>query len=121
MSRINLTTAEPLAPQTATWIEWRELNINISEKTVTVKYVWHNDTGVVPVDGKVEQTYLIQNHADNPDTPENEANPEFDEVFGFTIRAQDAGKKVGRALQTLIWAKMKASILAEGNDGTFVD
>ena len=121
MSRIDLTTPESLAPPTATWIEWRECNINVAEKVIVVKYVWHDADGVVQVGGKTEQTYIIQNHADNPDTVEDEANPEYNEVIGFVIRAQDAGKKLGVALQTLIWSKMKVAILAEGNDGTITE
>lgn len=119
--RVDLTTPEALAPPTATWIEWRELNINAVEKVIVVKYVWHNATSVVPVNGKVEQTYIIQNIPDNPATPEDESNPEYNEVIGFVIRAQDAGKKLGVALQTLIWSKMKGAILAAGNDGTITE
>jgi len=117
--RINLNTAEALAPPTATWIEWKELHIDISSKIMQVKYVWHDDSGVIPVNGQITQTWTIRNIPDDPETPEDETNPEFDNLFGFAIRAQDVGTKIGRGLQLLIWSRMKDDILTPGNDGTF--
>ena len=45
---------------------------------------------------------------------------DFSDVFGFLMRCpQDGGVKIGVGLRTLIWNKVKASILTGGNDGTF--
>jgi hypothetical protein len=104
--RINLTSEQNLSPPVATWIEWIRRSVDISGRSLTVEYVWHNESGAVPVQGRINQTWTCD-------------GSDFTQIFNFEIRSQDVGMPIGRALQKLIWTKMKSQILSPGNDGDF--
>lgn len=116
--RINLSEAQPLAAPAATWIELTFFSVDLNSKTIEAKYVWHTADGVVPVDGKVEQTAVFRNVPDDPDTPENEEDKQFNQIYRDDIVAGNVGVKVGVLFKRKIVNKLAARILDAGITAT---
>lgn len=107
----------------ATQIKFRSVTIDNDAKTLKVRYSWRDADGnnITPAAGGHIMTWTCADSADNPDTPEDETDTCFSDTFGFAIRSQDVGTKLGIGLRTLIWSKMKQDVLTAGNDGTFAE
>lgn len=109
MSKISLNTPQALSVPTATNIELNCINIDLRTNQLIIKYEWRNAAGVIVVNGTVEQELICEN---------SETANDFNQFFGFNIRAQDVGKTIGMALKQLVFNHMKTKLLASGNDGT---
>ena len=120
-SKITLNTAQPLAPPTATWVEWRELNMDLAEKVIESVLVWHNATSAIPVNGQIEQHKRISNIPDDPDTPEDEKDNRFNKCWKYDITEGDVGKPIGKVLLGLVWNQIKGDLVDAGNDGAIDD
>jgi hypothetical protein len=118
-TKTTLNSAQQLASPNATWIEWEELHIKLSEKVIKAIIVWHSDSGVIPVNGQVQVHKIVRNIPDNPDTPlVDEKDNKFNKCWKYTIKADDAGKDLGQLLVKQIWQELKAELLTGDNDGT---
>jgi hypothetical protein len=139
--QITLTTPQPVvAPSAVKISDWEITRINAERKLLSVRYRWRDATGDV-IDFKSKDgwhTWTCQDievqgtnaeciEAGNPypcctdagaGTCDGMVDTCFSDVFGFTIRSQDVGVKMGVGLRTLIWNKMKTDIIP-GNDGAF--
>ena len=114
--KIDLTAPQSLTAPAATWIELTQWTVDLSSKPITVKYVWHSDSGVITVNGNVEQSAQFTNIEDDPATPENEQNREYNAIFRQEIAADDVGKRTGRLFKLAILNKLKIRILSAGVD-----
>jgi len=118
---ITLTSPETLSSPTAAKIGgWIVTKIDATNKVLQVQYRWlGTENNVIHLNSvNPWYTWTCRDIVDDPETPENEASTCFSDVFGFQIRAQDVGTKIGVGLRTLIWNKFKTSVIP-GNDGTF--
>lgn len=109
MSKISLTNPQALSVPTATDIELNSVKIDLRTNQLIIKYEWRNALGIIVVNGTVEQELICEN---------SEESNDFNQFFGFNIRAQDVGKTIGMALKQLVFNYMKTKLLAAGNDGT---
>ena len=118
---ITLTAPEALAPPTASSIDWNSIKVDFDGETIKANFTWRSDTSVIPVDGKTEQTRIVRNIPDDPDTPENEQDNQWNKSWEYEIKADDVGKKIGKVLLRKIFNQFKGEILTAGNDGTIAD
>jgi len=143
---ITLDNPEQLAVPTAPTMVWDYVYIDNQNKLMRVYYHWQNADGTrIKLDGKYTQQHwtcrdmdeipafdpLTCVDVDDPDDcctgpgtgencyPGEPALTCFTETFGFAIRPQDVGTKIGIGLRQLIWFKMRDDVLSAGNDGTF--
>lgn len=118
---ITLNATEQLTPPTAAKIHLQQIIIDASSKVLQVKYRWldSNNQPIQVRDHPVVQTWTCRNRADSPETPEDETDNCFSSIFGFSIRQQDVGVKLGIGLRNLLWNRMKQDLLTTGNDGVF--
>ena len=138
---VTLDSTESPSSGTSDTLKWEITKINATDRILEVKYIWLDDNqnkiylnrqGVntwrcrdIEVPGEnsecldVEDPYECCTGA-GTGTCDDMEDTCFADVFGFLIRSQDVGTKIGVGLRTLIWNKMKADILpTPGNDGTF--
>jgi hypothetical protein len=115
--KATLTLPEPLALPTATQIQFTKVIIEMGIKQITVEYRFldaNNQDIFVPGSGSASRYWRAI------DAPAADGQPEktdYTDIFGFIIRSQDVGKKIGTGLWMLIWSKMKTSVLkVDGND-----
>lgn len=99
------TFPEPQSAPTATKMDVTKIFIEENSKRMTVEYKFFDATNE-PIMGSTGNNTRYWSCSGS----------DFDNIFGFTIRAQDVGKKVGAALWQLIWSKMKADILKVANN-----
>jgi hypothetical protein len=112
--RINLSSAQALAPPSATWVELIRWTTDLSRKVIDVVYVWHSDTGVVPVNGKVEQTAIFTNIADDPATPGVETDAQYNRIHRVQVVAGDVDKRIGKMYKNAIITELQSRILSGG-------
>ena len=139
--RITLTDEETLSTPQAKYMDWHVSKIDAATKSLQVTYRWRNATeGTIFLGGRNDwQTWTcrdIETPGENAECTDSLVPYEcctglgtgtcdgmddtcFTDVFGFIIRTQDAGTKMGVGLRTLIWNKMQADVLTGGNTGTF--
>jgi hypothetical protein len=132
-----LTPVVPLSVPTAAKIQITNIEIYPVRKVMQVTYRWldANDNPIYKVGSfRHDQLWTCQDiPAQNPadctgvETPYRcctgvgtgvgcfAGDTSFTDVFGFTIRTQDVGTKLGIGLRNLLVAKMKASIPALTN------
>ena len=120
---VTLTTPESVASPVAPKIEFNVAEINAATKTIRVQYRWINPDGtpIVLNNRAGWLSWYGRDINDDPETPQDETDTTFSDIFLFQIRAQDVGTPIGKGLRTLIWNQMKGDILTPGNDGTFGD
>jgi hypothetical protein len=143
---LNLNSAETLSVPTATKIELRNINIDVTRKTITVTYRFLNDNSK-PIQtiesGAVDRTWRCWDAdavpAFDPLTCTGAGVPNrcctgagtgtgcfegtaaitcFTDTFSFVIRTQDAGTPIGKGLRALIWSKMRPDVLTGANNAT---
>ena len=140
---VTLSSPKNLDVPVATKVRWKEVKILPIEKKVIIKYEWLDaDNTPIRQAGtfRSEQIFTcadVQTPGENAEcTASGDPNPCctgvgsgtcdgmvstcFSETFGFTIRPQDAGQKIGVGLRTLLWNKLKAGIVP-GDTGTFTE
>jgi len=119
---LTLDNPETLQTPTSSKLYWYIDLIDNTTKTMRIKYRWidNNDETIKLNDRTGYNTFVCQNIPDNPATLDiDETDTCFTDVFGFEIRAQDVGTKIGVGLRTLIYNKFKSEVLSTGNDGTW--
>ena len=139
-----LSPSISLSVPTAAKIQVKNIEIYPVTKTMQVTYRWltSDDKPIYKIDSRYyDQVWSCsdvpaQNPADcvragfpylcctgaGTGTGCNDAVTDFTDIFGFTIRSQDVGTKLGIGLRNLIIIKMKASIPAlSGITITFAD
>ena len=138
---VTLDSPQVLSTPSATKMDWYISRIDAQTKTLRVTYRWRDATdGTIHLGSRTDwQTWSCRDievpgeNADCTDalvphdcctgvgtgTCDDMEDECFSDVFGFIIRTQDVGTKMGVGLRTLIWNKMKADVLTGGNDGTF--
>lgn len=138
--RVTLTNPETLAVPTSSVLDWKVTLIDAKAKTLEVTYQWldANQNVIRPTSG---QTWRVWRCQDRPaqlvanctaagapyacctgagmGTGCDPGSTCFADVFGFTIRSQDVGTKIGLGLRSLVWNKFKADLLSPANNGTF--
>lgn len=139
-----LTNPETLSVPTAVILQVQNIRLDNIHKTLTVTYRWIAGDGSGPIRVANSDTWdrywTCSDIADDPSTDAalcvgpgdpwpcctgagtgdcDETDTCFSDTFGFTIRAQDVGTRLGLGLRALIWSKMKIDILSPGNDGVF--
>ena len=137
---LTLNSAETLAVPTATKLDLRNINIDVTNKLVTVTYRFlAADNGPIPLSsgGQVNRTWECR---DIPAqlaancTGAGEPYPGctgagtgtglyagdtcFTDTFSFVMRTQDVGTQIGKGLRALIWSKMRPSVLTGANNAT---
>jgi len=143
---ITLTSPETLQVPTSQKLDWYIDRIDASAKLLRVAYRWRGSSGEVISLG-TRNPWMTWDCRNRPAIPAFDvgtcldvADPHpcctglgtgsgcpagtpadtcFSDVFGFTIRTQDVGTGIGVGLRTLIWNKMRQSILTGANNGTF--
>ena len=141
---LTLNAPEALAVPTATKLDIRHIDINITDKTVTVTYRFLDEGGgPIPAanSNRVNRTWSCRDipavpafdpatctDVDMPDpcctglgTGEGcyEGRPAdtcFTDTFSFVIRTQDVGTMLGKGLRALIWSKMRPDVLTGTNN-----
>lgn len=144
---ITLNNPETLSTPTSNTISnWKITELNATAKRLVVQYQWTDaDKNVIKLrNSSGWNSWTCQDIAAVPafdvatctgvDTPDPcctgagtgegcfEGTPAvtcFSDIFGFQIRSQDVGTKIGVGLRTLIWNKFKSQVLSTGNAGTF--
>jgi hypothetical protein len=102
-----LDSYESLAQPQSKKLNWRIILIDPDIKKAVVEYSWIDDSdNVIKFNESGLQYFEI-------------TDTDFDDVFGFIVRQQDVGTKIGVGLRALIWNKFKSEVLTAGNDGTF--
>lgn len=139
--RVTLTNPETLAVPTSALLDWRVTLIDAKARTLEVSYQWLDaNLNAIRVNtaGQTWRVWICRDRAAqlvaNCTAPGNPyscctgpgtgtgcdpGSTCFSDVFGFVIRSQDVGTKIGLGLRTLLWNKFKADLLAAGNSGTF--
>lgn len=138
--RVTLTNPETLAVPTSSMLDWYVSRIDAKTKTLEVTYQWldANQNVIRPTSGQTWRVWTCRDRAPQlvadctaPGEPYacctgpgagtncDPGSTCFTDVFGFTIRTQDVGTKIGLGLRTLVWNKFKADLLSAGNSGTF--
>lgn len=105
---LNLNSPESLASPVATKLDLRNINIDVTNKLVTVTYRFlAADDKAIPKTGggQVDRVWECRDAC-------------FDDTFSFVIRTQDAGTSIGKGLRALIWSKMRPAILTGANNAT---
>ena len=139
---LTLNSAETLAVPTATKLDLRNINIDVTNKTVNVTYRFIAESGeVIPVLGggrtQVDRLWQCRDYAaqdvaqcasvgvpypgcTGPGTGVglDPGSTCFADTFAFAIRTQDVGVQIGKGLRALIWAKMRPSVLTGANNAT---
>jgi hypothetical protein len=136
---LDLNTPEALAVPTATKLDLRTINIDVSNKAVLVTYRFlAADGGPIPAPGSaVDRTWQCRDiaafdtarctAAGVPDacctgvgtgTGCYAGDTCFTDTFSFVIRTQDAGTPIGKGLRALIWSKMRPAVLTGSNNAT---
>jgi len=116
-----LDTPQPeVVPETVKF-DWDDIFIRLSQKTMILYYSKVNVDGKsIPNSwGKTRREWTCRNMTDDPETPEDETDTCWSDVFMFTIRSQDVGTPIGRGLRQLIVNEMKADGVL--GTGTFND
>jgi len=139
---ITLNTNETLSvPESARISDWEIIKINADQKIMTIRYRWRaGDDTVVQLGNRQGWQFWTCQDRETPGTNaeclaagdpyecctgvgtgtcDDLLDSCFSDVFGFTIRSQDVGTKIGIGLRTLIWNQMKQDVLSGGNDGAF--
>jgi hypothetical protein len=139
-----LDTPKPISTPEISSYDWEAIIINRDDKTLVVRYNSLDSNGdkITFSNGRQLKSYVCQNIPDDPGTDVNdcvsegepyacctgfgtgncdESDPCFDDIFGFEIRTQDVGTKIGIGLRNLIKNKFKNSVIGAGNDGSFDD
>lgn len=141
---VTLNSTETIDTPIAAKIYWYVDYINVTDKTMKIKYRWLTSDGVSIRDKDSSNSSHIWTCVDTPDKypdwnnvdctaagvpfscctgPQagtcNDPSTCFTDVFKFNIRAIDVGTPIGIGLRTLIWNQMKGEILTPGNDGAF--
>ena len=101
--------------------DWQNVNIDLANNILTIFYNKLNDTGqaIPKPNGRTRRVWACQNRADDPETPEDETETCWSDVFMFAIRTQDVGTPIGRGLRMLIKNQMSAAGLI--GTGSFDD
>lgn len=109
---VTLNSAETLQTPTSQKLNWKIALIDATTKTMIIHYRWIDaDNNTIKLnDRSGVNTWVCKD--DGVDTC-------FSDIFGFQIRAQDVGTKIGVGLRTLIWNHFKSEVLTPGNSGTF--
>lgn len=137
--RVILDSPQAIAAPTASEMEWFVDDLDSENRIVRVRYRWLQDDGMyIPLGRKGWQYWICK---DIKTTGENamclaagdpwecctgvgEGDCDgydstcFTDIFGFQIRSQDVGTKIGVGLRTLIWNQFKQDILPT-NNGSF--
>ena len=143
---IVLNDPEDLDTPTSSVLVWDEVRIENQGKRMRVIYHWENATGqqIMLANRRQQQVWWCMDRDEIPAQDPLDctdvgvpyecctgagtgtgcyggqaAETCFSDTFGFTIRTQDVGTKLGLGLRTLIWSKMRDDILTTGNDGAF--
>jgi len=117
---VDLTQMEDLQIPQANKLQVHKIEILLPHKLVVVHYIWQNDNNQIAITGKKMQRWLCRNTLDDPETTGvDETDLCWDNIFLFSIRAQDVGTPIGKGLRDLLWNEMKQDILSGGNDGSF--
>lgn len=119
---VALNAPVELSVPTATKLVIDRVEIKNHNKELRVFFHWEAASGerIRLYDTmRSEVVWVCQDVEDNPLTPVDETDACFSDTFGFTIRQQDVGTRIGAGLRALIWAKMKSDVLSGGNDGSF--
>lgn len=140
---LTLSSPKNLDVPVATKLRWKEVKILPLDKKVVIKYEWLDaDNTPIRQAGtfRSEQIFTcadVETPGENAEcTASGDPNPCctgvgsgtcngmvstcFSDTFGFTIRPQDAGQKIGSGLRTLLWNKLKSTV-APGDTGTFTE
>jgi len=112
--KIDLSAPQQITAPQATWFELIGWTVNLGQKTIEARYVWHSADGVIPVNGAVEQTAMFCNNPDDPETPADETNNEYNAIYRETIVAGDVDKRVGKLFKTKLLNKLTTRILSAG-------
>ncbi len=137
---LTLNSPESLAVPTATKLDLRNINIDVTNKLVTVTYRFLGaDNGPIPRVGNVtvDRTWTCQDvpaqlaaDCTGVGVPYNgctgvgtgtglyAGDTCFTDTFSFSIRSQDVGVALGKGLRALIWAKMRPAVLTGANNAT---
>lgn len=126
---LTLNTSENEVTPSVSSIELAEVFIDLEGRNneLTVYYYKLNSEGKRIPDPDTLRTrrlWKCRNYADNPDTPEDESDPCFSDIFLFVVRNADVGTPIGRGLRQLIWNRMKKDlkvVKTKDNDGSFDD
>ena len=132
---LNSTETVPSAPSNiATRVVWNKVIVRPAEKTCLVEFKWRDSAGNDIGDWKYFQCRDYANQSGqllNADCTAIGAPYEccygnqvgvcqcFSDTFGFIVRTQDVGTKIGIGFRQLIWNQFKKVFLGAGNDGTF--
>ena len=143
---LELNSTETLSVPTASKLDLRTINIDVTRKTITVTYRFLNaDSKPIQTiqSGAVDRTWQCQ---DTPAVPAFDvatctgvgvpnpcctgvgtgtgcfggtaADTCFTDTFSFAIRSQDVGVAIGKGLRALIWSKMRPAVLTGANNAT---
>jgi len=143
---LELNSPETLAVPTATKLDLRTINIDVTNKTVVVTYRFLDSTGApINIAGAraYDRTWRCRDAAAVPafdpltctgvgvpnpcctgvgtGTGCFEGTPAdtcFTDTFSFAIRSQDVGVAIGKGLRALIWSKMRPAVLTGTNNAT---
>jgi len=144
---LTLNSPEALSVPTATKLDLRNINIDVTRKNITVTYrfldasnnpiqssenvryrdrTWQcQDTDAVPAFDVATCTGV---GVPNPCCTGvgtgtgcfagTPADTCFTDTFSFAIRSQDVGVAIGKGLRALIWSKMRPAVLTGTNNAT---
>jgi tetrahydromethanopterin S-methyltransferase subunit D len=143
---LTLNSAETLAVPTATKLDLRNINIDVTNKLVTVTYRFIDAGGAdIPMAGSggLNRTWTCRDTdaipAFNVATCTGAGVPDpcctgvgtgtgcyagaaaqtcFTDTFSFVMRTQDVGTQIGKGLRALIWSKMRPAVLTGTNNAT---
>lgn len=139
--RVTLTNQETLAVPTSSVLDWHVSLIDAKTKTLEVSYQWLDANKNAIRANAAGQTWRVWRCQDRSaelvanctgagmpyacctgpgaGTGCDPGSTCFTDVFGFVIRTQDVGTKIGLGLRSLIWNKFKGDLLSAGNSGVF--
>ena len=134
---LTLNSPEALAVPTATQLDLRNINIDVTNKAVMVTYRFLDAAGqtILDVGGNRDRVWScrdISAHLAATCTDVGVPYPGctgagtgedlyagdtcFTDTFSFAIRTQDVGTMLGKGLRALIWSKMRPDVLTGTNN-----
>lgn len=135
-----LNSTETLAVPTAAKLDLRNININVTNKTITVTYRFLSSGDIaIPIPGgdTFNRTWtcfdrdaeLVANCTGvgipypcctgvGTGTGCNPGSTCFTDTFSYVIKGTDNGTVLGKGLRALIWNKMRPDVLTGTNNAT---
>lgn len=117
---VTLTNPQPVDSPEASTMDWRVIRLDSDAHILVVVYRWRDINGDIIYGGDTDgwHTWRCRNVANDPETPEDETDTCFNDIFTFQIRQQDVGTGIGHGLRALIWNSFRTDVLG-ANNGTF--